>query len=565
MDPAQRNTLVEGLAWGASRLREARLPGELAAGLERLAGQVDQPCVLAVVGRMKAGKSTFINALLGEDVATVGVTETTATINRFRYGTPPDPGRPVRCYWRGGGYEDVGRDFADGLQGTDPEALRRAQGVDYLEYLLPNPFLRDVTLVDTPGTAAVVDEHQNRTAEFLDLRAQLRSRHTQETQRIGSEADAVIYLVGPVARSTDQAFLEEFGHVTGGRSRALNAVGVLAKIDLQPEVLARREELAARVAGQLRNDLNVVLPVSAGIHRAVTRLQEGGNKELIRLIVELRKIPPRRLEKLLDSDELYELDFEDCPVPPDLRRELRGDMPWTVFTTIARLAADPALTGRSVVEQLEDLAGFRPLRDVLERHFFKRACFLRCYNVLATARRLVNDVRFKHLPGLRTRDREDEARCERFVGFIRSANGDPAVARELEEFVSTQCGAAGRAGRVESALKDLDRKLAKLFHDMEEYNADFEALEQLATQAAAFSEAELTELRCLLGLYGVETEKRLAFGKATLAYASERQQAWSEARVLARDPARQRLAERAEARYGLILHELTADGPADGN
>jgi hypothetical protein len=67
----------------------------------------------------------------------------------------------------------------------------------------------------------------------------------------------------------------------------------------------------------------------------------------------------------------------------------------------------------------------------------------------------------------------------------------------------------------------------------------------------------------LLGLYGVETEKRLARREATVEYAGERQQAWSEVAVPAREPVRQRLAERAEARYGLILHELTNRPAAD--
>ena len=62
MNNAQKEQLVATLERGAASLRETGLPGELAAQLERLAGQVDLPCVLAVVGRMKAGKSTFVNA-----------------------------------------------------------------------------------------------------------------------------------------------------------------------------------------------------------------------------------------------------------------------------------------------------------------------------------------------------------------------------------------------------------------------------------------------------------------------------------------------------------------------
>lgn len=51
--------------------------------LRRLTEQVDETCRVAVVGRMSAGKSSFINALLGEDKAVVGTNETTATINHF--------------------------------------------------------------------------------------------------------------------------------------------------------------------------------------------------------------------------------------------------------------------------------------------------------------------------------------------------------------------------------------------------------------------------------------------------------------------------------------------------
>jgi hypothetical protein len=43
----------------AGRLRDAHLPERLAEGMGRLASEVEQPCVVAVVGRMKAGKSTF--------------------------------------------------------------------------------------------------------------------------------------------------------------------------------------------------------------------------------------------------------------------------------------------------------------------------------------------------------------------------------------------------------------------------------------------------------------------------------------------------------------------------
>jgi hypothetical protein len=92
---------------------------------------------------------------------------------------------------------------------------------------------------------------------------------------------------------------------------------------------------------------------------------------------------------------------------------------------------------------------------------------------------------------------------------------------------------------------------------MEEYNADFAALEEIDKCRHLFSPAEAEELRALLGQYGVELEQRLPAGKATAAHASDRQQAWSEVCQRARDTVRRGVAERAQARYGMILYDLT--------
>jgi hypothetical protein len=261
---------------------------------------------------------------LGEDLAKVGAAETTATINYFRYGHSA-PGRPVRCYWHNGTFTDVDRAFVDNLQGNDVETLRRASGIKHLEYHLLNSYLERVTLVDTPGTCAVVDEHVQRTAEFLALARPLGERHNDETERLGGEADAVIYLVGQVARATDQALLDEFRNVTRGRSRALNALGVLAKIDLHLEILDRRHELADKIAAQFKTSLNTVVPISAGMQRAVDRLREQGTTGIADFVATLQRIPSHRLDKLLASEEFFrELETEDCPVSAAEREQMLG-------------------------------------------------------------------------------------------------------------------------------------------------------------------------------------------------------------------------------------------------
>jgi hypothetical protein len=91
--------------------------------------------------------------------------------------------------------------------------------------------------------------------------------------------------------------------------------------------------------------------------------------------------------------------------------------------------------------------------------------------------------------------------------------------------------------------------------------ADFEALGELEDHARLFWPPELDELRALLGLYGVETDRRLPPGGATADYVSGRPQHWADVRLRARDPARARVAERAAARYGHVLHGLLRGEP----
>ena len=146
------------------------------------------------------------------------------------------------------------------------------------------------------------------------------------------------------------------------------------------------------------------------------------------------------------------------------------------------------------------------------------------------------------------------------MGFVRAARGDPAVAAELEEFITLQCSAARRADRVEALLRDLDRKLGGLFHAMEEVSADFEALQQLEKGGGAFARPELDELRSLFGLYGMDTAQRLPPNQARVEYVAARQRFWADVRLRDSSAVRHAVAERAESRYAQILDAMTRAG-----
>ena len=79
-EPAQWGPLLARLDAHAHTLRAP----EAAAGLSQLATDRSSPVVLAVVGEFNAGKSTFINALIGADVAPTGILPTTAALHHLR-------------------------------------------------------------------------------------------------------------------------------------------------------------------------------------------------------------------------------------------------------------------------------------------------------------------------------------------------------------------------------------------------------------------------------------------------------------------------------------------------
>lgn len=103
------------------------------------ASRIDEPFLMVIVGEFNSGKSTVINALLGKRCLKEGVVPTTNEITFL-------------CY--------------SDLESEEQQRCQRHPDGQYICYL-PAPILKDINIVDTPGTNVILQRQQRLTEEFV--------------------------------------------------------------------------------------------------------------------------------------------------------------------------------------------------------------------------------------------------------------------------------------------------------------------------------------------------------------------------------------------------------------
>ncbi len=106
----------------------------LAATVSDLRTRIKEPFMFVVVGEVKAGKSSFVNALLGSDVCKVAPDPCTDTIQQILYGEQVE------------------------VVGVNPHLKK---------IYTPAEILKEIAIVDTPGTNTISAHHQEITEGFI--------------------------------------------------------------------------------------------------------------------------------------------------------------------------------------------------------------------------------------------------------------------------------------------------------------------------------------------------------------------------------------------------------------
>src|SRR3954453_3252071 len=125
----------------------ARIHPDVAGQVRQIRDRPGEPLRVAIAGRLKSGKSTLVNALIGRRVAPTEVGECTRIVTQFRYGTS-DRGDVVR---RNGTRASLPLDD----HGMIPQRLGVPRSeVSYVDVTLTSDHLRELTVVATPGLSS---------------------------------------------------------------------------------------------------------------------------------------------------------------------------------------------------------------------------------------------------------------------------------------------------------------------------------------------------------------------------------------------------------------------------
>ena len=167
-------------------------------------------------------------------------------------------------------------------------------------------------------------------------------------------------------------------------------------------------------------------------------------------------------------------------------------------------------------------------------------------------------TRYRVLPVMRRQDEQSNLQIARFVHFVEAAPGDLSLRREMIEFFTLQQGTRSQSEHLSLILQDLDRDLARVFHELEESHSDFEALQVLDDHSQDFSQAERDELQALFGKFGVALDSRLTDTQQHVGVIEQQARSWMATARNSRGSARRQVSEFAAARYQSLLDETLA-------
>lgn len=334
---------------------------------------------IALAGTLKAGKSTLVNALVGEDIAPTDATEATRIVTWFRHGPTPK----VTANHRGGRRSNVPitRDPRDRSLTFDFAMLDPDDVLD-LDVEWPAAELIDTTIIDTPGTSSLSRDVSQRTLRLLVP--------DDGVPRV----DAVVFLLRTL-NAADIALLKQIGELVGGASGALGVIGVASRADEigagRIDAMLSARDVAQRFTAEMDRTgiCQAVVPVSGLLALTARTLRQS---EFVAL-EKLAGVDPAELAKaMLSVDRFVREDPEKGPaLPVDAATRAALLDQFGMFGIRISIAVLRAGVGDSVAlaDELLERSGLVALREVIDQQFAQRSDLLKAHTALLSLRQFV--------------------------------------------------------------------------------------------------------------------------------------------------------------------------------
>ncbi|MFV0535368.1 MAG: dynamin family protein [Cumulibacter sp.] len=330
------------------------------AHLHRVRSRLTEPVRIAFAGMVKAGKSTLLNAILGERLAPAEAGECTRALTIYRFGHAPR----------------ITAELANGdvvtlpVHAVDSQldlSLGDAAQARRILVRWPAEILRTMTLVDTPGIGSLSGEVSMRTSTAL------------AQSDAAAEADAVVYLTRRL-HETDVRFLQQLAPSDNAIGATINTIAVLSRAD---ETGAGRIDAmltAQEIATRLRSDPALfgtvlgVFPVAGLLAQGARTLRE----EDLRTLRELAELDRAARDRMLVSGDRFVRPTAALTSTAQSRAGVLqrfGVHGIRVATSMVR--GNDTMGVAELAPLLSSQSGLGDLQTAIGRHFVERADLLR--------------------------------------------------------------------------------------------------------------------------------------------------------------------------------------------
>ncbi|MFI2758907.1 dynamin family protein [Streptomyces echinatus] len=353
-------TAVRELLGEARQVYRGR-PGGSA--VEAVTAHLAEPLKVAIAGRVKAGKSTLLNALVGERVAATDAGECTRIVTWYSYGDRP------------AAWADPSTGASIPLRPTEPVTLPpgiRIEELDRLRMQLPAPWLRSMTLIDTPGTGS------------LTLTAGARTERFFARPDDGGTVDAVLYLMRQL-HSSDVDFLRMTAEAGANGGSLVTAMGILSRADEMgggaDDALAHADRVAAdyRDNGRVRSLVHTVVPLAGLLAEASGTMEP---REFSGLTTLAAAGAPATAPLLVSTSRFLDPARRAVLSGADREALLRRLGLYGIRLSLRLLADNPRLTRQELCLALAEHSGLTRLRTLLSSQFAERRDVLKAESAL---------------------------------------------------------------------------------------------------------------------------------------------------------------------------------------